>query len=155
METEALFMVRPTIPFIGLFFKRLHTRFHAKWKTLCRFRCSKEGCNVHHVEHCPMPDELKKVPHGKVGEGICTSHFSKVESEWDTISPEDVAERFGQFLVDSVCTELKVHHLGFTNVEPHEIRWSVNDLGQVRIDVRSRVFYHSPSIDWVEIDDAR
>jgi hypothetical protein len=46
-ETEALMMLLSAIPLIGFFFKRLHLKFHAKWKTICH----KESCNDKHMDH--------------------------------------------------------------------------------------------------------
>lgn len=35
MESEALMMFLSSIPLIGIFFKQLHAKWHAKYKSLC------------------------------------------------------------------------------------------------------------------------
>jgi len=53
METEALLIVLSAIPFIGLFFKRLHTKWHLKLKNvydgwLKHHNCCQNDCNEEH-----------------------------------------------------------------------------------------------------------
>jgi hypothetical protein len=63
-ETLALLAV---LPFIGVFFRRLHNWWHAKHQ----HKCHEESCNETHVEHCHMP---ANIPHGKVGQSQCEQH---------------------------------------------------------------------------------
>jgi hypothetical protein len=35
MESEALLMVLASLPLVGLFFKKLHAKWHKKYHTLC------------------------------------------------------------------------------------------------------------------------
>ena len=48
-ETEALMMFLASLPLIGLFFRNLHARWHAKWKTFCshnRNKCNPYTCSM-------------------------------------------------------------------------------------------------------------
>jgi hypothetical protein len=97
-ETEALFILLGAIPLIGLFFRRLHARFHQKWKTLCNH---KDCCSDHvktnlggnlseHEEYYSINDHgwgCKIVP----------------PREWDPISIQDVYERYGGEVLDDLC----------------------------------------------------
>lgn len=67
-------MVLSMIPFIGLFFNRIHMWYHIKFK-------KKKCCNE---ERCSMPESLAHILHGKAGEGQCKEHPLENVNEKDS-----------------------------------------------------------------------
>lgn len=64
--SDETLMVLSMIPFIGLFFSRIHMWYHIKFK--------KKTC-------CSLPAHI---PHGKVGEGQCSQHPLENVNEEDS-----------------------------------------------------------------------
>jgi hypothetical protein len=105
------------IPFIGYFFRKLHIWYHTK----LGHTCHEKHCDSAHAEH---PHTVEHV------EG----------SAWDSISQEDVGERFGNDLVIFLYKELA--DIGILDISQEDVLWYVNDEGEVRAEVRGKTFLH-------------
>jgi len=103
-ETEALLMFLASLPLIGLFFRRIHTRWHAKWKTLCGHK----NCEAIHSRLEIKPD------------------FKVVDEVWDTISADDVEARFGGTIMDDLVGDLTLLNVTERPTED-KFQWFIND----------------------------
>jgi hypothetical protein len=61
-------------------------------------------------------------------------------SIFDSISQEDVEERFGNDLVVFLYKE--VEDAGLTNITKDEVNWFINDKAELWVSVRGKSFYH-------------
>jgi hypothetical protein len=131
-ETEALLILLSTIPFIGLFFKRLHARFHAKWNTICGNKCHEEGCQDTHAAHVKVEEPYNP------------------GNDWDALTLDEAFERFGLRLIDDLMCDTKllgVDECPFDN----EFTWFINGFGGLRAKCRGKTFTIDDELLWYEV----
>lgn len=135
------------IPFIGYFFRKLHAWYHIKMGHTCH----EKHCDDTHVEHKFSPYH---------SDPVCTEKMTRVSEEdmkylrgtpaplhitipvtiWDTISQDDVSERFGNDLVIFLYKELA--DIGILDVSEEEVHWYVNDKAELWVQFRDKNFFH-------------
>ena len=178
--SDELFMLMAMIPFIGIFFGKMHTWWHKHF----HHKCHEEGCKAEHVEHCKMPAHI---PHGKAGEGQCDQHpyspfgrhghehiteedakyligipaplkitvpvtLEKGEENWDSIVEEDVEERFGEDVLMNLMVEVMVSPIEYP--QGAEAYWFVNhDNTSIMCHIQERVFLCNVASEkrWTEL----
>src|SRR5512143_3919811 len=120
------------IPFIGYFFHKLHAWWHTKF----HHKCHTDGCDSTHVEHDYSPFDRNN------GDNTLTRGDVLIISGWDSITQDDVEERFGGCLIDDLIGD--DYLLGLDDQRPadDEFRWFVNDKQHLRAVFRERVFTH-------------
>lgn len=157
--------VMALIPFIGIFFAKVHGWWHKHF----HHKCHEPHCHDEHVEHCHMPDHI---PHGKVGEEQCEQHsytpyghhgaeagtflqeVDKIfdaaqitKDDYDVISKEDLEERLGP-----IATNL-IHKLEFELdffLKDNQFHWFINGNGGVKATFKNRIFIFNDE-NWSEI----
>lgn len=122
---DELLAILALLPFIGIYFKRLH----AWWHKRSNHKCHKDHCNSTHLEHVEEP----------------TSPID----EWDEVEETVIGERFNMHLVESLQETLKLYGLiNFPYV------WYLTDNGAVKVKVYGREFIHDDHCDrygWDEL----
>jgi len=113
--SDELFAILAALPFIGLFFRRIHTWLHNR----LNHKCHKEGCEAQHLDHYARVEDQKE--------------------PWDLISQEDIEARFGGLLIDDL-----VHDSDFFKAPPNEeeLTWYVIDNTWVKATYKGRKFVH-------------
>lgn len=132
------------IPVIGIFFKKLHM----KWHKLHHHKCHEETCNEEHVEHISEKDAeyLRGTP-------VPLKVMVPVVI-WDPITQETVEARFGKELVKDLFDTLRIH--GMEDVFEGELLWLVNKDQELMVEVRFRTFIHGYNQcehGWDEVKD--
>lgn len=178
--TDELLAILALIPFIGIFFGKLHTWWHKHF----HHKCHEKDCSAEHVEHCHMPAHI---PHGKAGEGQCDQHpyspfgrhdfhpvskedmkyligmpaplkitvpitIEKPEEKWDSICQEDVEEKFGDGIFLDLMVEVMLAALEYP-VEGN-LCWFINqDSSSVMVHMKERVFLCNVASEkkWTEL----
>lgn len=108
-------MVLSMLPFIGIFFKKIH----AWWHKNSNHKCHEDHCHSHHVEHIEELDKFDPY------------------LDWDEVSLELIKERFGDQIFELLQTNYQMS-CGHTIIhdsevpEPDEFKWYVNSAGQVK-----------------------
>ena len=118
------------IPFIGIFFGKVHTWWHKRFQ----HKCHEEGCKAEHVEHTSVPVVFEK------------------ENEWDSICEEDLEERFGEDLLSNLMVEIMFSPLDYP-VEGEAHCFVNGDNSTVTVHLKERVFLCdvASSKRWVEL----
>lgn len=115
------------IPFIGYFFRKLHLWYHAKMGHTCH----EKHCDATHAEH------------------VASTEFpAVVQSEWDLIPQEDVAERYGDGVVVDLYATLAKYNI--INLGDNEVWWYVRENRDMLVGVRNRLFnFNAATSEWV------
>lgn len=147
-ETLALLAM---IPFIGYLFRKLHVWWHTK----IAHTCHEKHCDDTHAEHTEFqyspgspyhPDNRHKpiiISEEDMKYLRGTPAPLKITipiTIWDSISQEDVEERFSKDLVSFLYMEAK--DAGLDNVTEDETYWYINEKAELRVEVRDKVFLH-------------
>lgn len=122
------------IPFIGYFFRKLHIWWHNKF----HHKCHEKGCDSNHVEHKDDPySPFNRDPR----DGMLTRGDVLIICGWDSLTQDDVEERFGGCLIDDLIGD---DYLLGVDERPadDEFRWFVNDKQELRAVFKERVFAH-------------
>lgn len=69
---------------------------------------------------------------------------------WMPTNQEDIEDIFTSDITASLHQELRSHK-GFTYVNDDEIIWWINDLSEVKVEVRGRIFVLDNSLEWNEV----
>jgi hypothetical protein len=129
------------LPFIGYFFRKVHAWYHKKMGHTCH----EKHCDDTHVEH----EEHEFSPYHH--DDICTEKMTRVSEEdmkylrgtpaplkitipvdiWDSISEEDIVERYGRETVDDARSYL----VG-------KLNWFVNGKAEIMVQGQGRTFIH-------------
>jgi hypothetical protein len=107
---DELFAILAMLPFIGIFFKKIHTWYHKN----SLHKCHEEKCHDTHVEH--------------INEEECPQHPLMQIEDWDEVPVELIKEKFGEELV----LKLRMHplRLGLWDVpSENDFRWYLNGAG--------------------------
>jgi hypothetical protein len=123
------------IPFIGIFFGKMHTWWHKHF----HHKCHEDGCKAEHVEHCKMPAHIPIT-------------IEKGEENWDSIVEDDVEERFGEDLLMNLMVEVMVSPIEYPQGE--EAHWFVNsDSSAIMVHIKERVFLCNVASEkrWTEL----
>lgn len=126
------------LPFIGYFFRKLHAWYHAKMGHTCH----EKHCDDIHVEHTVKPYS----PFDRPAEGyqrVSEEDMEYLRGEpaplkilvpidiWDSISEEDITERYGREIVDDARSYLA-----------GKLNWFVNDKADLMVQGQERTFIH-------------
>lgn len=140
------------LPFIGYFFRRLHAWYHTKMGHTCH----EKHCDDTHVEH----EEFQYSP----GSPYNPANWHKMQyvSEkdmeylrgtpaplkitipvdiWDSISEEDISERFGKETIKD-AEDYLLEDAGFQILYAGETKWFVNGKAEIMVTARGRTFVH-------------
>ena len=145
--TDELLALLAMIPFIGYFFRKLHAWYHAKMG----HSCHEKHCDEVHVEHKFSPYHNDPECRGKMQQ-VSEEDMKYLRGEpvplkitipitiWDSISQEDVEERFSKDLVKFLYEEAK--DAGLENLTEDEAHWYINDKAELWAVVRDKDFFH-------------
>jgi hypothetical protein len=143
--SDELFMILAMLPFVGVFFKRIHNWWHAKFG----HKCHEASC---HVDACLTQAHI--LPSDT--DFICTvdkiwdaANYDK--DLYDLISKEDLEERLGP-IAEQLIQKLEFDLDAYLN--KNDFRWWINGYGRVRATFHGRTFLHdefSVNNTWSEI----
>jgi hypothetical protein len=134
------------IPFIGYFFRKIHAWYHAKMGHVCH----EKHCEDKHVDHPYSPYDRANWHKDQV---VSEADMEYLRGEpaplkitipvdiWDSISEEDIIERFGKETVKDAQDYL-LEGASFTILYAGEMKWFVNNKAEIMVTARGRTFVH-------------
>lgn len=153
------------IPFIGIFFGRIHAWWHKHF----HHKCHEETCHEEHVEHTSyspydkehwhQPEVISKEDaqylSGAPQQYWPLSDCHPLPMDWDSISQDDAEGRFGGTLLDDLIGDLKLLRVADRPTDD-EFMWWVNSRGDLKSNFRGRQFIHDQYCcehGWEELDN--
>ena len=121
--SDELILLLSMFPFIGFFFKKLHSWWHKN----SLHKCHEEHCHDVHVEH------------------IIEAPANPIE-EWDEVDLSLVEERFGTLVIDNLLLKYNL----FIIVGWVEFNWFLNNSGTLKATFHNRNFIHNEPYGWLE-----
>jgi len=125
-ETFALLAL---LPFVGIYFYRLHAWYHKKFN----HKCHTHNCNEHHIEHIDYKSPV-------------VSSIS-----FDQISDIDLEERRGKEITQSLLSTFPNLELN-KFLDTDKVKWYISDHQDVMAFCQDRWFYYTHPI-WNEIKE--
>lgn len=134
-------MFLSALPLIGLFFRNLHKRWHAKLKTACSHDCHTD--NMSPESKSKLEAGLESARQGHIKPWGSFVKYAIDDRDWDKIESALVIEKFGQELILNLCNQDCFNREVFTD----DFDWYVYDGAlQARLhattSVDERVFLH-------------
>lgn len=125
--TDETLMLLSLLPFIGIFFRKIHTWWHKN----SSHKCHDDSCNSDHVEHVT---EIKYSP----------------AREWDEADQSVIEERYGELVVNKLA--INIFLLGVDRVpRVGEFRWFVNSNRNLKALFRGVTFNYDATLEsWIK-----
>jgi hypothetical protein len=149
---DELLMILAMIPFIGIFFRKIHIWYHAKF----HHKCHEKNCDAEHPEHWlgeheALHQEFQKSFLSNPNRKLYNLIVPAPSKEWDLISLDDVLDKYGSEITGSLhekCGQL---------FYAEDFEWFINSDGttlmaRVRVHNDKRYLYSfsMPEAGWME-----
>lgn len=114
--TDELLAILAALPFIGIFFHRLHAWWHKRFN----HKCHEKNCDSSHLEHD-------------------NSLIASRSEDWDLISRDDVEARFGKSLINDLVWDSSF----FKELPMHkDFTWWIVNGACLAAAYQGRIFIH-------------